>query len=77
MPSEAHLVQKAREHWAKWLPKKVAELKKEGSLEESLHGAARLAMDEISHLRARGYQEHEAEEVALPLFILLKPEVSG
>jgi hypothetical protein len=77
MPSESQLMAKARVHWAEWLPKKVAELKKEGRLEESLRGAARLAQDEISHLMRQGYQEHEAEEVALPMFILLKPEVSN
>jgi hypothetical protein len=55
----------------------VAELKKEGRLKESLRGAARLAQDEISHLMRQGYQEHETEEVALPMFILLKPEVSN
>ena len=69
------LVAKAREHWSRWLPEKVAELKKEGRLEESLLGAARMCQTQINHLmRDRGYQEHEAEEVALPQFILLKPE---
>ena len=69
------LVAMAREHWSRWLPEKVAELKKEGLLEESLLGAAQLCQKQINHLmRDRGYQEHEAEEVALPQFILLKPE---
>ena len=69
------LVSLARKHWSRWLPKKVAELKKEGTLEESLLGAARLCQKQIDHLmRDRGYQEHEAEEVALPQFILSKPE---
>ncbi len=69
------LAAKAREHWSRWLPEKVAELKKEGTLEESLLGAARLCQKQIDHLvRDRGYPEWAAEEVALPQFILLKPE---
>ena len=36
-----------------------------------------LAQQEIDHLMQQGYQEHEAEEVALPLFILLPPETGG
>jgi hypothetical protein len=54
----------ARKHWAERLPEKVKELK----------GAANLAQTEIEHLMRQGYQEHEAREVALPKFILLKPE---
>jgi hypothetical protein len=68
----------ARDHWTKWLPKKVADLKERGELNEALQGAANLAQDEIDSLmRHQGYQEHEAREVALPLFILLKPEGDG
>ena len=65
----------ARKHWEKWLPEKVRDLRAEGKLDEALHGAASLAQAEIDHLmRYQGYQEHEAREVALPLFILLEPE---
>jgi hypothetical protein len=64
----------ARKHWAQWLPEKVKELKAEGKLNEALQGAANLAQDEIEHLMKRGYAEHEAREVALPMFILLPPE---
>jgi hypothetical protein len=53
----------------------VKALRAEGKLDEALHGAARLAQAEIDHLmRDRHYQEHEAREVALHQFILLKPE---
>ena len=46
-----------------------------GKLTEALHGAASQAQAEIEHLmRYQGYQEHEAREVALSLFILLKPD---
>jgi hypothetical protein len=69
------LMSLARKHWEKWLPEKVRDLRAEGKLDEALHGAASLAQAEIDHLTRRcGYQEHEAREVALPLFILLKPE---
>ncbi len=64
----------ARKHWTKWLPEKVKALKAEGKLTEALNGAANLAQDQIEHLMAKGYQEHEAREVALPQFILLPPE---
>jgi hypothetical protein len=63
-----------RKHWAEWLPEKVKALKAEGKLTEALHGAANLAQTEIEHLMKKGYSEHEACEVALPQFILLKPE---
>jgi hypothetical protein len=64
----------ARKHWAKWLPKKVARLKADNELNEAIEGAATRAEREIEDLMAQGYQRHEAEEVALPMYILLKPE---
>ena len=64
----------ARKHWAKWLPKKVAQHKADGDLGEAIQGAAIRAEREIEDLMAQGYQRHEAEDVALPMFILLKPE---
>ena len=67
---------KARRHWEQWLPKKVKELKEAGEFGQALQMAARLAQEEIAALMKKGYQEHEAEEVALPQFILLKPERS-
>jgi hypothetical protein len=65
---------KARKHWEQWLPKKTRELKDAGEFQMAIQMAARQAQQEISNLMAQGYQEHEAEEVALPMFILLKPE---
>lgn len=64
----------ARKHWTRWLPEKVAQLKAVGDWESTLQVAARQCQEEVSNLRAQGYQQHEAEEVALPQFILLKPE---
>jgi hypothetical protein len=76
--SVATLEAKALRHWKKWLPKKVAALRAEGKLEEAVRGAALLAQNEIEHLmKYRGYQEHEAEEVALSQFVLLPPEGDG
>jgi hypothetical protein len=67
---------KARKHWEQWLPNKVKALKEAGTFNETIQIAARKAQVEIEDLMAQGYQEHEAEEVVLPQFILLKPEVS-
>lgn len=64
----------ARKHWTEFLPRKVAELRAQGTLDEELQGAATLAQTEIEQLKSRGYQESEAREVALPKFILLTPE---
>ena len=76
--SVAALEAKALRHWKKWLPNKVAELRKEGQLEEALRGAALLAQDQIEFLmKYRHYQEHEAEEVALRQFILLPSDVTA
>jgi response regulator RpfG family c-di-GMP phosphodiesterase len=67
----------ARKHWEEWLPETVAELKREGRLNEELQAAANLAQDEIESLMEAGYSVHEAREVALPNFILLEPEGDG
>jgi hypothetical protein len=64
----------ARKHWEEYLPKKVQELRAAGELNEAIHGAANLAQAEIDHLMKQGYQEHEAREVALPMFVLLPAE---
>jgi hypothetical protein len=63
-----------RKHWTKYLPKKVQELRASGELNEAIYGAASLAQAEIDHLMKQGYQEHEAREVALPMFVLLPEE---
>ena len=68
------LASKARKHWPRWLPEKTAELKAEGLFESETLAAAKLAQAEIETLMKQGFKEHEAEEAALPMFILLKPE---
>jgi hypothetical protein len=65
---------KARKHWETWLPEKTKELKAAGEFGAAIQIAARRAQEEIADLMAQGYQEHEAAEVVLPKFILLKPE---
>jgi hypothetical protein len=67
----------ALQHWEEWLPAKVKELKADGRLDEELGAAASLAQTEIEHLMKQGYPDWAAREVALPLFILLSPEVDA
>jgi hypothetical protein len=69
------LKSRARKHWEKYLPQKVAELKAQGQYQESLHAAAVLAQEEIEHLmKYQHYSAHEAESEALRHHILLPPE---
>ena len=44
---------------------------------EGLDDDCALMQTEIDRLMKAGYQEHEAREVALPMFILLPPEPPG
>lgn len=66
--------QKARHHWTKWQPKRVAQLRADGDLESTLRVAAVNAQERLLELMDQGFRAHEAEEVALHEFILLKPE---
>jgi hypothetical protein len=72
--SVLELMALARKHWKTHLPDKVKELQAKGLLEAETTTAATLAQSEIETLMKAGFQEHEAREVALPMFILLKPE---
>ncbi len=65
---------KALKHWTKWLPHKVAELKANGELEQAVQTAGKAAQQQVVELMGQGFQQHEAEEVALAEFVLLKPE---
>jgi hypothetical protein len=69
-----HYKAKARKHWARWLPRKVAALRAAGELEAALQVAANNARARVDELMAMGWQLHEAEEVANAEFLLLKPE---
>ena len=64
----------ARKHWSQWLPERVKSLKEAGELESTLQTAAVNAQNLVLELMEQGYRAHEAEEVALSEFILLKPE---
>jgi len=68
------LAMKAQKHWAKYLPAKTRELKAEGRFETESLAAAKLTKAEIETLMMQGFQEYQAEEIALPMFILLRPE---
>jgi hypothetical protein len=67
----------ARKHWTKWLPQRVARLNADGQLEQALQTAGKLAQERVLELMPQGYQQHEAEEVALSEYILLSPESSA
>jgi hypothetical protein len=64
----------ARKHWSRWLPEKTAQLKAERQFGKATQIAALQAQKMIRELMDQGYQENEAAEVALPLYILLQPE---
>ena len=68
------LIARTRRHWEKWLPKKAKQLKATHQCEIATQDAATNAQQEIVGLMADGFQEHEAEEVALPKYILPQPE---
>lgn len=63
-----------RKHWTKWLPKKVATLKAEGQWEITLQVVGKQTLARVLELMQQGFQQHEAEEVALHELVLLKPE---
>lgn len=67
----------ARKHWQMWLPEKVAALKAVGTLEQALQTAGKLAFNRVVELMEQGYQQHEAEEVALAEFVMLQPEIGA
>lgn len=67
----------ARKHWTKWLPSKVADLKAEGQLEATLQTVGKQAAAMVLELMEQGFQQHEAEEVALSELVLLKPEAEA
>lgn len=61
-------------HLAEWNPKQHKALKQSNQLLPLTLKAAERAHREINELMASGYQRHEAEEVVLPEYILIKPE---
>ena len=65
---------KALDHWTEWLPKMVAEMRAEGTLNHHVQRASKEASSQVATLMERGLQKHEAEEFVLPDLILLPPE---
>lgn len=64
----------ALDHWKKWRPKMVKEMRADGTLNEAVQRASKEAARQVASLMEAGYQQHEAEEVVLPELILLPPE---
>jgi len=64
----------ALNHWKKWRPTMVKELRQAGTLNEEAQKASKQAAAQVASLMGAGYQKHEAEEVVLPELILLPPE---
>lgn len=64
----------ARWHWENRLPVKAKALKESGEFNQAINTAVADAQRVIFVLTQLGYQEHEAGEVALFQYILLKPE---
>jgi hypothetical protein len=65
---------KALNHWKKRLPNMVKEMREDGTLNEQAQKASMEASRQVAELMAKGYQQHEAEEIVLPELILLPPE---
>ncbi len=66
----------ARQHWTKYLPGLVKELKARGKLEEELDLAAQQASEELARLVSQGAQVAAAKEIVLQEYIFLPPETT-
>jgi hypothetical protein len=64
----------AKDHWKKFLPKYYKKLEKSGKLEETLMRASDNYRAMASELISSGLRKCEADEFALPQYILLTPE---
>ncbi len=64
----------ALNHWKKWRPKMVKEMRAAGTLNHHVQAASKLAAEQVANLMQSGLQKHEAEEFVLPETILLPPE---
>lgn len=66
-----------REHWKEHLPKKYAELKKAGKLEQALADAAELTYQAADQLEQQGVKPDEAWQQVRETYLLLPPEDSS
>ena len=65
----------AMKHWREFLPRKYKNLKEAGTLIQSAYEAQERTKDLVMHLTDKGrMQMHEAQELALPEWILLEAE---
>jgi len=71
---ELQYVGLALNHWEKWRPTMVKELRQTGTLNEEVQKASKQAAAQVASLMGAGDQKHEAKEVVLPELILLPPE---
>ena len=69
------LTNQAMRHWERWLPQKTADLKEAGTFEMRARQAAERAHNEIGILMKSGLSQDEAEEMVLPEYITLSPEL--
>ena len=64
----------ALEHWREWRPRAYKEMQEAGTLNKRAQDASKAAAKQVADLMAAGAQQHEAEEIVLPQYILLLPE---
>lgn len=69
------LAAQAIRHWTEHLPQKTADLKEAGTLEMRAKQAAERALAEVDGLVQKGVGRTMAEEMVLPEYITLPPEV--
>ena len=70
-----NLSARAIRHWAEFLPQKTADLKEAGTLEMRANQAAERAQAEIAALVQQGVPQTQAEELVLPEYVTLPPEM--
>ena len=69
------LASQAMAHWARWRPQATAELKAAGTFEMWASRDAERALTEIQGLVQSGVSREQAEEMVLPEYIYLPPEI--
>lgn len=67
-------IRMADQHWKKHLPRRYAELKKTGKLDEALQQAANQTYLEVSQLEESGYSPDEAFQMVREQYLLPRPE---
>ncbi|MDW7758489.1 MAG: hypothetical protein SCH72_12450 [Desulfuromonadales bacterium] len=64
----------AMKHWEEWRPKATAQMKRANTFRTRARKAAEKAKKEMREMIQSGQPAHEAEEIVLKRYILLKPE---